>query len=44
MENVFAITLTALPDVPYWRAAGTTGWGLDCCMVIFSTDVNEKKN
>jgi hypothetical protein len=37
IENVFATTLTGLPEVPYWRAGDT----LDVdCMVYDSTDMS----
>jgi hypothetical protein len=39
MENVFATTLTGLPDVPYWRAGGDT---LDDCMVFDSTGMSAR--
>lgn len=41
MANVLARTVTALPDVPYWRAAGTP----DCMVILyFCTKVNDTHN
>ena len=34
IENVFATTLTALPDVPYWRAGDTLD--MDCMVYVFT--------
>jgi hypothetical protein len=39
IQNVFATTLTGLPDIPYWRAGDTLDMD---CMVYVSTVVSAK--
>jgi hypothetical protein len=42
IENVFATTLTGLPDVPYWRAGGDT-LDVDCMVLVYdSIDVSAR--
>jgi hypothetical protein len=35
MEKVFAITLTSLPDLPYWRAGAGDTADEDCMVQCF---------
>jgi len=47
MANVLASTLTGLPDVPYWRAAGTPargGCAFDCMVYCISLQRKMKED